>query len=120
MRARLLVAVALSGVVVLAAPFVGELRGAVQSAFPGQYRTIVGGTVLLAVLLAITLAVRRIRDRKLFRYGVLATAVAVAVIYATLTSSGSPDVDVVERFHFVEYGLLTLLFYRAWHGRDAV
>jgi hypothetical protein len=120
MRARLLVAVASSGVVILAAPFVGELRGVVQSAFPGQYRTIVGGTVLVAMLLAITLAVRRIRDRKLFRHGVLVTAVAAGVVYARLTSSGNPDVDVVERFHFVEYGLLTFLFYRAWHGRDVV
>ena len=34
--------------------------------------------------------------------------------YAMVSRTGNPTVDAVERFHFVEYGLITLLFYRAW------
>ena len=36
--------------------------------------------------------------------------------YSVVSSSGLPDVDVVERVHFIEYGLLTWLFYRAWRA----
>jgi hypothetical protein len=32
--------------------------------------------------------------------------------------TGTPEVDVVEYFHFVSYGLITLLFYRAWRPLD--
>src|SRR5262249_44267038 len=31
--------------------------------------------------------------------------------------TGNADVDVVERFHFIEYGIIALLFYRAWKRR---
>ena len=33
---------------------------------------------------------------------------------------GNANVDVVERFHLVEYGALTWLYYRAWHARGDV
>ena len=34
------------------------------------------------------------------------------------SARGDADTDVVEAFHFVEYGLLTLLFYLAWRPLD--
>ena len=39
-----------------------------------------------------------------------------AVGYAATMRTGVPDVDAVERIHFVEYGLVATLFYRAMPG----
>jgi hypothetical protein len=122
MRVRLFLALAVSLTIVLGAPYTGQLRGAIQSALPGQYRVIVGGVVAIAIAAAIAVAILRIRprDRRPLRYGALVAAVAGGVVYATLTATGNADVDVVERFHFVEYGVLTWLFYRTWHHRADV
>jgi VanZ family protein len=115
----LLPAVLASAAVVLGAPFVGQARAALQSALPGQYRTILGGIVAAAVVGAVAGAVVRIRDRRLLRYGLLAAAILVGLGFARATSTGNADVDAVEHFHFVEYGLVTLLYQRAWrHRRD--
>jgi len=106
--------------VIIAAPFVGQIRGAVQSALPGQYRLIIGGTIAAAIAVALAGAFIRIRERRLSRYGVIAAAIGGGVIYAWLTATGIANVDVVERFHFVEYGLLAFLFYRVWRVRTDV
>lgn len=99
---------------VLSAPFVGQARSAIRSAFPGQFGAIVNSTVAAIAITAIVLAVWRIRERRALRFGAVAGAVALAGAYAVAFRAGIPDVDAVERFHFVEYGLITLLFYRAW------
>jgi hypothetical protein len=44
----------------------------------------------------------------------LAAALVLGSGYALASATGDPSVDAVERFHFVEYGIITLLFYRAW------
>lgn len=118
MRAPLLLAVAASVTVVVAAPFVGEIRGAVQRALPGQYVTIIGAAVAVAVAVAMFAAVARIRDRRSLRYGLLVAALAIGVAYARATASGVAEVDAVERFHFVEYGLLAILYYEVWRNRE--
>jgi len=41
-------------------------------------------------------------------------ALTLAVVYSIESGLGNPESDVVERFHFIEYGIITLLFYRAW------
>ena len=120
MRRRLATAVAVSAVVVVAAPYVGQIRAAIQSALPGQYRLVIGGTIAAAVVLALAAAFVRIRERRAMRYGLIAAALAGGVIYAAATATGNADVDVVERFHFVEYGFLTVLFYRVWNERGNV
>ncbi len=117
MRAPLSVALLASVSIVISAPFVGEIRGAIQAAFPGQYRSIVLTIVAGAVAVAAAAAVARIRERRALRYGLLALALGIGVAYARATSSGNPDVDAVERFHFVEYGLLALLYHRVWRDR---
>lgn len=58
-------------------------------------------------------AVWRIRDHRLRRYLLLSAAIAI-----TFTSIGWGDVGVAEGFHFVEYGLVAFLFYRAWWRID--
>jgi hypothetical protein len=117
MSVRLLVAVAASLLVVLGAPYTGQIRGAIQSALPGQYRLILGSVVVVSIVLAVLVAIRRINERRMQRYGALAVAVGSGALYAYITASGNADVDAVERFHLVEYGALTWLYYRAWHAR---
>jgi hypothetical protein len=112
MGGRLLVALAASLAVVLAAPFVGQARGALQDALPGQYRNVILGMVAIGVVGIIAMALTRIRDRRLLRYSLLSGAVAGGVAYAYLTRTDNPEVNAVEWFHFV-----TLLFHRVW--RDA-
>jgi hypothetical protein len=123
MRARPLAAASGFGIViVVGAPFVGEVRAAVASAFPAQARAIAGGVVVAAIAIAVFMAIARIRDRRrerrALRYLALGTALIVGALFARVLSSGDPDTDVVEAFHFVEYGILTLLFYLAWRPID--
>ena len=120
MRGRLLLAVAASLAITVGAPYTGQIRGAIQDALPGQYRIIIGGIVVAAVVCAVLSALLRIKERRLFRYGLLALAVGGGATYAFLTATGNANVDVVERFHLVEYGALTWLYYRVWHVRSDV
>ena len=60
------------------------------------------------------MAIFTIRDRRRFRYGCIAAALTLGTSYALVSRTGDPNVDMVERFHFVEYGLIALLFYAAW------
>ena len=120
MRLRLVVAVAASLLVVFGAPYTGQLRGAIQDALPGQYRLIIGGAVVAVVALAVVAALLRIRERRAIRYGLLALAVGGGAFYAWATATGNANVDVVERFHLVEYSALTWLYYRAWRERGDI
>ena len=54
---RLGVAIAVSGAVVLSAPFLGQLRAYLRAAFPGQFVIIVGAAVAVGVVGALTLAI---------------------------------------------------------------
>jgi VanZ family protein len=108
------VASAAAAVLILAAPFIGEIRRAILVRFPGQFVRILGVTIGCAIGAALIAALMRIRDRRGWRYAAIAAALAIAASYAFLSRTGDPQVDAVERFHFVEYGLVTLLFYRAW------
>jgi hypothetical protein len=119
-RRRLIAAIAASIVVVLGSPSVGQLRAAIQRTLPGQYRLIIGGISVVAIVVALGAALGRIRDRRPLRYGLILAALVGAGIYAVATATGNGAVDVVERFHFVEYGFITFLFYRVWHDRANV
>lgn len=119
-RVSLVLAIIVSAGVVLSAPFVGQIRTALRSAFPGRFVAIVGGAVALAIGVAVLTALARIRDQRTARYGAIAAAVVVGTAYISRFSTGHPEVDAVERVHFVEYGLVTLLFYRAWRTRGDV
>ena len=100
--------------VVLSAPFLGQLRAYLRAAFPGHFVTIVGASVALAMAGAFALALARIRHARAIRYAVIAASVAAAIAYTFATQTGIPEVDVVERVHFIEYGAIAFLFYRAF------
>jgi len=115
---RFVVPVSFAALLVLSSPFVGQLRTFVRSEFPGVFRYIIGGSVGAAIVAALAAAVREIRTERLIRYGLLIASLVLGVMYALSIASGDPNVDVVERFHFVEYGALAFLFYRAWRPVD--
>jgi hypothetical protein len=114
LTARLLLAIAVSLLVILSAPFIRDLRTFVRSTFPGHFVAVVAAVVGVSIAGAVIVALVRIRDHRMIRYSAIAAALALGTAYALWNAQGLPDVDVVERFHFVEYGLVTLLFYRAW------
>jgi VanZ family protein len=105
-----------SGAVVLSAPFMGQVRAILRSAFPGRFAVVVAGSVGAAIVVAVAFALVRAKDRRAARYAAILGAVAAGATYSFATASGVPDVDAVERVHFVEYGLISLLFYRAWRA----
>jgi hypothetical protein len=105
-RGRFALACAVAAAVILSAPFMSQIRRQLRSAFPEPIALLIGVPLIVALV--------RVRERRALRYGALAAAVALGVGYSTFMRTGFPDVDAVERFHFVEFGLVTLLFYRAW------
>lgn len=113
-RGWLATAVSVSVVLVLAAPFIGQLRTAIRQAIGANFANVVAAAVAVGAGLAFVYALTRIRDRRAERYTALATSVAIAVSYGLAAQTGNPEVDAVERFHFLEYGIITFLYYRAW------
>lgn len=111
--ARFLPAVVVSAIFILWSPFIGEIRTWLRNAFPGRFVVLVAGAVAGVLLLALLTAMLRIRSRRLPRYATLAASVALFTIWIVVFRTGNPAVDAVERVHFVEYGLIGLLFYRA-------
>lgn len=105
-------------VIVASSPFVGALQQALRAAFPDQFRFLVYGALALAAGGILTAAAVPLRHARPWRWAALATGVIGALFYAQLVASGNPDVDAVERIHFVEYGALAWLCYRVWRPLD--
>jgi VanZ family protein len=115
---RFLLAIGVSVVLVVSAPFIGFVRSWIRTQFPGQFVRIIGAAIAVLAVAAIGSALLRIRERRALRYGAIVAAILGAVWYSAAEATGNPDVDVVQRFHFIEYGLITYLFYRAWRPLD--
>jgi VanZ family protein len=113
-RARLAVAILAAAAIILSAAFISQVRNYIRDTFPGQFILILGAIVGGSLVIALTAAIIRIKDRRRARYGCIAAAVVIGALYSFWMSSPDPQVAAVERFHFVQYGLLTFLFYRAW------
>jgi hypothetical protein len=113
---RLLAATTASAAVVLASPIMGQTRGRLRSVFPQRFGIVVGGLVAGAVTLAVVTAFARIQRHRRARYSAILAALAIGISYSLMSRSGFPEVDAVERVHFVEYGAITLLFHRAWRN----
>ena len=113
-RGALLVAIGVAILLVLSAPFVGQIRSAIRQAFPGQFVLIVGAIIGAGIVGALIGAFVRIRERRGLRYGAIVLALVIAVAYSAYRAGPFPEANAVERFHFLQYGLVTFLFYRVW------
>jgi hypothetical protein len=112
-----LVAVIVSAVIVLASPFMGQLQSFLRRSLSTRnYVLLFGVGVLAAVGLAILIAFVRIRERRMQRFALLVIALMFGGTYMWWTATPYPEVNAVERVHFVEYGLIAFLFYRAWRS----
>jgi len=111
---RLIPALAASLLLVLFSPFIGELRNLLKATLPGSWVPLVAAAGALAVAGALVAAVAHIRDRRAPRFGALVLSALLFVFFVLHGRTGSAEVDAVQLFHFVEYGLITLLFYRAF------
>jgi hypothetical protein len=114
---RLTVAVLVAALVILSAPFVSQIRFWIRSTFPGHFVLVVGGIVVVTIGAAVLAALLRIRERRLVRYGAIAAALVIGGAYSAAIATDNAQANAVERFHFIEYGLVTFLFYRAWRPR---
>jgi hypothetical protein len=112
--APFLLAVLVAVAVVLSAPFMGQLRAWLRATFPGNFVLIVGAIGATILLAALVSAARRIRERRAQRYGAIVAALGIATVYSAWNAGTNPESNAVERFHFLEYGLISFLFYRAW------
>jgi hypothetical protein len=111
---RFLPAILLAIAVNLAAPFMGLIRNFLFDAFP---RTAVRGmTAALGLVAAgfFLYALAKIRHHRLLRYGGLVVVGALLWIQAIGFKTQLASVNVVEKVHIFEYGLLAYLLYRAF------
>jgi VanZ family protein len=126
-RSRYLaLATGMAVVLIAGGPIALQARLAIGAAFPESFGTIVraGVTIIIGTAMLIALAriwrpgrgqrVDRTPDQRRLRYGTLVGALAAGLVFARALRTGNSAIDVVEAFHFVEYGLLACLFYAAW------
>ena len=110
----LFVACAASAAIVVASPFMGQLQSFLRRSLSTRaYVLLFGVGVLAAVGAAMLVAFVRIREQRAARLVLLAAAVVLGGGYMWLSATPYAEVNAVERVHFVEYGLIAFLFYRA-------
>jgi VanZ family protein len=102
---------AAAAAVVLGSPVIGDLRNALLRASPRYYVEIITAGVVLGGAIVLAACLRAITVDRPRRIATLGLAVVLAAVSFAVLRSGNPNVDAVEAFHFVEYGVLTLLFF---------
>jgi VanZ family protein len=114
---RLFIASLASATIVLASPFMGQLQSVLRRSLSTRnYVLLFGVGVLVAVAVAILIAVRSIRERRVARFTLLLIALLFGGAYMWANATPYPEVNAVERVHFVEYGLIAFLFYGAFRS----
>jgi hypothetical protein len=108
-RRQLALAASAAAAIILSAPFVQQAFDVLSTAWPSWFRTIAITATVVPACAALLHAATRIHDRYVTRYGLLALAIGIAAGYVVADA-----LSVTESVHFVEYGVLGLLFYRAW------
>lgn len=104
---------------VLSAPFLGQVRNALLARFPATFLKVLAVSLVVALAVVLALAVARIREHRGWRYGGLLLVVALVALQTFVLGRDIADptvalqVNLVEKLHFVQYGLLAFLLYRA-------
>lgn len=115
--ARFLPPVLCAALFVLMAPFVAEVQDALRESFGRRYLGWLAVGLALSGLAAFGAAVARIREHRALRYTLLAVAAGMIAWQVATWGIGEAEVDVVERVHLVQFGLLGALFERAFRAR---
>ncbi len=112
---RLLLACAVSALIVFASPFMGQLQSLLQASLSTRvYVLLLGSAVALSIAAVIAVAFIRNKGHRVTRVGAMVLSIALGLAYTTVLSTGDATVDAVERVHFIEYGAIAVLFYRVW------
>ncbi len=115
---RFLPAIALGLTIVGLAPFVGLLRDYLFAAFAKDAVKVLSASFAILGLVLVVLALVRIRQRRWLRYGGLLASGALVWLQAVGFETDLAQVNIAEKFHLVEYGLLAWLLYRALTHSD--
>ena len=115
---RLLPAFFLVILIVTTAPAIGHLRDFIFATFPrdGVRALTVGFAVLVAAVFVV--AVAQIRERRILRYTGLVFVAGLVWVLTVGFATDVAKVNVAERIHIIEYGLLAFLIYRALRPDD--
>lgn len=114
---RYLPALALTFAIVLAAPFVGRVRDFLFDSYGDQTVKVLAASLTGLAAVLFLGAIVRIRENRLLRYAGLAAVALLLYLQAVGFETELAQVNVAEKIHIVEYGLLALLLYRARRGR---
>lgn len=120
-RRALATALVASALVVVAAPFLRSLQEVALATLGRRfYVPVLGVAFALAMAAVLVSSLWRIREQRLLRYGLLATALLLMGLQIFGWNRGVAVTDAVERIHFLFYGLLALLYYRAFRPLGGV
>ncbi|MBI3047890.1 MAG: VanZ family protein [Acidobacteria bacterium] len=108
-RSRFAVAAAAAAAVILSAPFAQQLFAEVSVRWPARSRPLGVAATAVPAALVLLFALWHICERRILRYGLLVLGFGLGAGYILFTA-----LTFAESFHFVEYGVLAVLFYRAW------
>lgn len=111
---RFLVALASALCLVAIAPFVGVIRSELQQRLHDRFAVLLNVLIGLVLVATLALCQRKVREHRSLRYGMLLAAALLAAFYLGWVGNSDPAIRAVETFHFIEYGLITYLFVRAW------
>ena len=100
----------MAAAIVLSAPFAQQAFGAIDAWWPNHSETIILAATVVPASIAFVVAVWRIRENRWWRYALLVLALGIGVVYVRTMQP-----IFTETFHFIEYGVLAALFYRAWY-----
>lgn len=117
---RLAVALLVSAMVVVLAPFLRTLQRLAAGVLGEAYVPTLGAGFAVVVAAVLGWAVWRIRDHRWLRYAVLGSALLLMALQIFGWNRGDARTDAVERIHFVFYGLLAVLYYRTFRSRGGV
>jgi hypothetical protein len=107
-------ALVVSALIVAMAPFAGEVREWIAAALAEGFVRWMGVLFGVAVGAIVAWVGVRIRDDRLRRYGLLLLGLALLFGQLAGWSRANAAVNAVERIHFLYYGLLGLLWLRAF------
>ncbi len=111
---RFLPAVLLATVVILTCPFIGLIRNYLFDAFEGGAVRAITLVLGAAAAVLFVFALIRIRENRWLRYGGLLVVGALLWFQAVGFKTELATVNVAEKVHIFQYGLLAYLLYRAF------
>ena len=100
----------MAAAIVLSASFAQQAFSAIDTRWPSYSERIILAATVVPASLAFVVALWQIRRNRWWRYTLVLLGAGVGVVYYRAMQP-----IFTETFHFIEYGVLAALFYRAWH-----